>query len=153
MLKAPAPLVVEFHTVPRSVSRAVTTAPLIGAPLESVTVPTMPAVTSWPIAGVIIATIPMSARKTKNPHAVFFIARLLRASPPRRYKSTPNIIGLCYIAHDGSRSRKKCISLWKSFTPRPETLYITLPAVAAALERERHADFSILRINASDYGE
>ncbi len=81
MLYSPALLVVVFHTVPRSVSRAVTTAPLTGAPLESVTVPTMPAVTSWPNAGVRVPTIPMSARKTRTPHATVFIAQPPQSIP------------------------------------------------------------------------
>src|SRR5437667_10435217 len=42
--------VVTVQTVPRSTSVAVTSAPVIGAPLGSVIVPTMDAVTSWPNA-------------------------------------------------------------------------------------------------------
>src|SRR5512140_3353520 len=47
MLYAPESLVSPTYDVPRSVSVAVTFAPLIGAPLGSATVPTIAAVTSW----------------------------------------------------------------------------------------------------------
>src|SRR5437868_4531997 len=105
MLYAPESLVSPTYRVPRSVSVAVTFAPLIGAPLGSVTVPTMAAVTSWLQAGCRTLSTPTST----TPILInFFIA-----DPPkdsfinRTYCGSAIRLGQCYIVVSSRSSRRK----------------------------------------------
>src|SRR5438093_7551577 len=63
-LYTPASFVLAVQTIPRSVSVAVTLAPLIGAPLGSTTVPTIAAVISWADSGARLPTIATNSRRT-----------------------------------------------------------------------------------------
>src|SRR5262249_51822578 len=75
MLYAPDSLVFAVQMVPRSVSPAVTFAPLIGAPLGSVTVPTIAAVTSLLHAGVSQQTCAARAMHRNLPSQFRFITK------------------------------------------------------------------------------
>src|SRR5215469_959472 len=79
MLYAPDSFVFAVQTVPRSVSVAVTVAPLIGAPDGSVTVPTMAAVTSCPFAGDVKESNPARTRRQRVNESARFITE-----PPTR---------------------------------------------------------------------
>src|SRR6266446_5502567 len=89
----PASLVCPVHTVPRSVSLAVTVAPTTAAPLGSVTVPVIDAVTSCPHAGFAVHSSATSARKTRpNPKDCIFLMLI----PPIRSRQPSN--GLLLLA-------------------------------------------------------
>src|SRR5215475_12970989 len=81
MLYRPASLVLVVKSFPRSTEVAFTSAPLIGAPLGSLTLPIIEAVTSWPQAA---AVSPSSAARTRRKaplHSVLFITE-----PPTRFE-------------------------------------------------------------------
>src|SRR5437588_7854513 len=98
MLYAPLSLVFAVQSVPRSVSVATTSAPLMAEPLGSVIVPTIDAVTSCAEAVGLMATSAISRERTSAKENV---RRTLMAEPPGEYVcSTPteNQVIECYIA-------------------------------------------------------
>src|SRR5438477_6787576 len=66
---------------PRSTEVAFTSAPLIGAPLGSLTVPIIDAVTSWPQAAAVSPSNAARTRRKAPLHSVLFITE-----PPTRFE-------------------------------------------------------------------
>src|SRR5437868_14861216 len=96
MLYAPLSLVFAVHTVPRSASVAVTSAPLTGALLGSVTVPTMEAVTSCVQAA---GTTPSETKRVTTSAKENSLPVLISEPPGRTMFKTHKLWLIeCYIA-------------------------------------------------------